>query len=104
MQTPPVVTSIMQQIMPYLVALLVIILTSLGVLVKAWVAKIVNQLQVNHAATVAAAQVSASATAAVASKVETVIDNTNGVNARLQQHIDTSQKTIDELRANQKPL
>lgn len=85
--------SFTQQVMPYLVGLVGVLTISVGLVVKAYAEKIVNQLKANHDSNVASA-------ATTNAKVDTVIQQTNGVNEKLQAHIQQQAKVIATLQAN----
>jgi hypothetical protein len=86
MQTPPpgVLSAFLAQIMPYLVGFLALVIPAFG----AWV---VNKLNTNHATQVA-----------TSAKVDTVLDQTDGINKNLQAHVDAQTKVIAGLQQNQK--
>jgi hypothetical protein len=86
----------MQQAMPYILAFVAVLFGALGLIVKAFAEKIVRQLQVNHDANAAAAK-------STDAKVETVIVQTNGMNQKLQAHVDAQREVIASLQLNQKP-
>jgi hypothetical protein len=101
-QAPAPPQTFLQQIMPYIVSFLALVIPAFG----AW---IVTLLKANHTATVAGTTAAtlaaneASDRAAVASeKLDTVVTQTNGINANLQNHVDVQKQLIDSLKANQK--
>ena len=108
----------MQQIMPYLVMFVIGLLGALGLVVKAYAEKLIAQLQVNKAAGEKAAAIaqsaadSAQASVTVAAstaraladhnvqataKLDTIIEQTNGINQALTAQVAAQQKTIDGL-------
>ena len=108
----------MQQIMPYLVMFVIGLLGALGLVVKAYAEKLIAQLQVNKAAGEKAAEIaqaaadSAQASVTVAAstaraladhnvqatkKLDTIIEQTNGINNALTAQVAAQQKTIDGL-------
>jgi hypothetical protein len=95
-QTQAPAQTIVQQITPYIVAFVGVLFVALGLIVKAFADRIVKQLQQNHDAYLDAAK-------STDAKVDTVITQTNGVNQKLQEHIDTQNTVIAELQKNQKP-
>lgn len=106
-----------QQIMPYLVMLCVTIITSLIAVVKVYADKLILQLKANKDATQSAADsanaastLAASTAIAVAQhntqasrKLDTIIQQTNGVNEKLQTHIEDQQKVIEKLTSPTTP-
>jgi hypothetical protein len=101
----------LQQIMPYLVMLCVTVITSLIAVIKVYADKLIVQLQTNKSATddAAASAKSAATLAATASlqlaahnenagkKLDTIIDQTNGINVALTAQVADQKKQIAEL-------
>jgi hypothetical protein len=92
-QTPLPTQTFMQQITPYLVTFVGVLMLALGYVVKAYAEKIVTQLKMNHEANILASKTTDG-------KVDTVIRQTNGVNEKLQEHIAQQAEVIVALRAN----
>ena len=101
----------MQQVMPYLVMFVIGLLGALGLVVKAYAEKLIKQMQINKTATddannsaQAAAHLAASSVIAVAShnkqataKLDTIIEQTNGINNALTAQVAAQQKQITDL-------
>ena len=81
-----------------------LILSFLAVVIPAAALYLKARLDANHAATVVAAEVNAAATAKTDAKVDTVITQTNGVNQKLQDHIDAQNMIITTLQAQKPPI
>jgi hypothetical protein len=112
-QTQAPQLTFVQQIMPYLVIFVIGLLGALGLVIKAYATKLVNQLQANQKATTdaataasSAALTSAEAQKAVAdhnaeamSKLDTVIQQTNGINTAVETRAAGLQAQVNELKA-----
>lgn len=124
MQVPVTVPqqTFLQQIMPYLVMLCVTVITCLIGVVKVYADKLIAQLQANKVAGEKAAEVaqsaadSAQASVTVAAstaraladhnvqasaKLDTIIEQTNGINQALTKTVADQQKQISDLTSKQ---
>jgi hypothetical protein len=101
--------------MPYLVMLCVTVITCLIGIVKVYADKLITQLQANKASTDEATDAAKATTTIAASnaialgvhtsqaaaKLDTIIQQTNGINEKLTQTVADQQKKIEDLTSKQ---